>query len=277
MKKKKTVFYQSSMPRAGSTLLQNVFGQNPNFYVTPTSPLCEFVQGAKTVPSYSEEMKAQDVPWQNSFVKAWVKGGIQGYAEHLGKDKKYILDKSRAWINTYNYLNWLNLEPKIVVMVRSLEEVLASFEIKYQSNPQHFFGIENSAKIQNITQPERLVYYMNSFPLGMYISRLRDSIDTGQIRNMHVVRYEDFCSSPETVVSSIYDFFGIETFNHDFQDIKQITYEDDKIHGPFGDHKIREGAIKISPYRASSLFPKETLDNIRATNKWFYDLFGYTF
>jgi hypothetical protein len=33
---KQTIFYQSSLPRAGSTLLQNLIGQNPTFHVTPT-------------------------------------------------------------------------------------------------------------------------------------------------------------------------------------------------------------------------------------------------
>lgn len=29
------------MPRAGSTLLQNVMAQNPDIYATPTSGLCD--------------------------------------------------------------------------------------------------------------------------------------------------------------------------------------------------------------------------------------------
>ena len=33
----KKVFYNSSLPRAGSTLFQNIVGQNLDFYVTPTS------------------------------------------------------------------------------------------------------------------------------------------------------------------------------------------------------------------------------------------------
>jgi sulfotransferase len=32
----KTIYFQSSLPRTGSTLLQNLIGQNPNFHVTPT-------------------------------------------------------------------------------------------------------------------------------------------------------------------------------------------------------------------------------------------------
>ena len=41
------IFYQSSLPRAGSTLLQNIIGQNPDFYVTPTSGVLDLVYGAR--------------------------------------------------------------------------------------------------------------------------------------------------------------------------------------------------------------------------------------
>jgi sulfotransferase len=41
------IFFQSSLPRAGSTLLQNVMGQNPDFYVTPTSGVLELVYAAR--------------------------------------------------------------------------------------------------------------------------------------------------------------------------------------------------------------------------------------
>ena len=33
------IFYQSSLPRAGSTLLQNILSQNPDIYATPTASL----------------------------------------------------------------------------------------------------------------------------------------------------------------------------------------------------------------------------------------------
>ena len=43
------LFFQSSLPRAGSTLLQNIMGQNPDFYVTPTSGVLELVYAANWV------------------------------------------------------------------------------------------------------------------------------------------------------------------------------------------------------------------------------------
>lgn len=272
-------YYQSSMPRAGSTLLQNVMGQNPEFYVTPTSPLCEFIGSAKAVQTYSVELKAQENPWRDKALHGWLKQGMQGiYSEIAPAGAKYVLDKSRAWVNSYGLLNWIEPNPKVVVMVRSLEDVLASFESKYRQNPQYPFGIEDTSKIARITLPERLTYYMNSFPLGMYLARLQESMELGDIKKMHVIRYEDLCTNPEQVVRSIYDFFELPYYEgHDFNNVKQITWEDDKTHGPFGDHKIKEGAISLEPSKAFSLFSPSIIENIRTTNRWYYDNFGYSF
>ena len=54
------IFFQSSLPRAGSTLLQNVMGQNPEFYVTPTSGVLELVYASRANYTNSPEFKAQD-------------------------------------------------------------------------------------------------------------------------------------------------------------------------------------------------------------------------
>ena len=41
-------------------------------------------------------------------------------------------------------------------------------------------------------------------------------------------------------MNKIYDYLEVDRFNHDFKNIKQITEENDKIYGIFGDHKIRQ-------------------------------------
>jgi len=56
----KKIFFQSSLPRAGSTLLQNVMGQNPDFYVTPTSGVLELLYASRGNFTSSPEFKAQD-------------------------------------------------------------------------------------------------------------------------------------------------------------------------------------------------------------------------
>jgi len=56
----KQIYFQSSLPRAGSTLLQNIMGQNPDFYVTPTSGVLELLFSARNQYTTSPEFKAQD-------------------------------------------------------------------------------------------------------------------------------------------------------------------------------------------------------------------------
>jgi hypothetical protein len=56
----KKVFFNASLPRAGSTLLQNVLMQNPEIYATPTSGVVEFLLTARTLYTTGDAFKAQD-------------------------------------------------------------------------------------------------------------------------------------------------------------------------------------------------------------------------
>ena len=71
---KQTIFYQSSLPRAGSTLLQNLIGQNPAFHVTPTSGMIDLMLGARIGYNQNQEAKAGDKDkWREGFY-AFCKG-----------------------------------------------------------------------------------------------------------------------------------------------------------------------------------------------------------
>jgi len=89
------IFFQSSMPRAGSTLLQNILGQNPEFYVTPTSGVLELLYGARLNYSSNPEFKAQDSNLMQKGWQSFCKAGLEGWFKGL-TDKKYIVDKSRG-------------------------------------------------------------------------------------------------------------------------------------------------------------------------------------
>ena len=62
------IFYQSSLPRAGSTLLQNIMGQNPLFHVTPTSGMIDMMLGTRIGYNGNTEAKAGDKDkWREGF------------------------------------------------------------------------------------------------------------------------------------------------------------------------------------------------------------------
>ena len=90
----KNIFFQSSLPRSGSTLLQNILGQNPEFYVTPTSGVLELVFAARHNYSESLEFKAQDSVLMEEGFRGFCNGGLTGFYNSI-TDKPYVMDKSR--------------------------------------------------------------------------------------------------------------------------------------------------------------------------------------
>jgi sulfotransferase len=131
------LFYQSSLPRSGSTLLQNILAQNPDIYATPTSGVLELVFGARGNYTNSPEFKAQDAELMKKGWQAFAKNGMDAFYNAV-TDKKYVVDKSRGWGIHYDFLNTIFPEPKVVCMVRNLKDVFASMEKNYRKNPEKY-------------------------------------------------------------------------------------------------------------------------------------------
>jgi len=68
-------------------------------------------------------------------------------------------------------------------------------------------------------------------------------------QNCLFVRMEDLTSYPEEIMRSIYEYVGLDTFAHDFDNVKQTTIEDDSVYGLSPDlHKIRTKVEPVTPY-----------------------------
>jgi sulfotransferase len=243
------LFHQSSLPRAGSTLLQNILAQNPNIYATPTSGVLELVFAARGNYTDSPEFKAQDADLMRKGFLAFCTQGMKAYYEAI-TDRKYVIDKSRGWGIHYDFLNLLNPEPKIICMVRDLRDIFASMEKNYRKNPDKQDPILNWAQMQG-----------EVFRMG---------IDS----KMLFVKFEDLCLYPEQQMNRIYAYLDIPFYKHDFDNIEQVTKEDDEVYGAFGDHTIRT-KLEPVPSKAKTLLGKDVTDWIYNTYKWYFDQFGY--
>jgi sulfotransferase len=62
------------------------------------------------------------------------------------------------------------------------------------------------------------------------------SIDSGQFLYLW---YDDLVNNPEQTINKVYDFCGWEKFNHQFDNIKNLTPERDDLLGLLGLHDIR--------------------------------------
>lgn len=268
------LFYQSSLPRAGSTLLQNILAQNPDIYATPTSGVLELVFAARANYTTSPEFKAQDPELMRKGFHAFCRAGMRAYYEAI-TDKKYVIDKSRGWGIHYDFLNFVNPNPKIICMVRDLRDIFASMENNFRKHPDKQSAILDWSKMQGTTVPKRIDIWAQNPPVGMAIERLAEIHRLGINTNMLFVKFEDLCLYPDTEMRRIYDYLDIPYFQHDYDHIEQVTREDDEVYGVFGDHNIRT-KLEPVPSRAKQLLGYDVCKWITDNYKWFYDTFRYS-
>ena len=269
----KKIFFQSSLPRAGSTLLQNVMGQNPNFYVTPTSGVLELLYASRGNFTSSPEFKAQDIKVMEEGFKSYCKNGLEGFFNGI-TDKPYVIDKSRGWGIHYNFLNSFYPNPKIVCMVRDLRGVYSSMEKNFRKNQHLDLGIVNHTQMQGTTTEKRVDIWSNTQPVGLAIERIYQIIREGIDKKMLFIRFEDFCQNPEEEIFKIYKYLELPQYKHDFNNVEQLTKEDDSVYGIYGDHKIKR---EIKPLKRDyeEVLGPNLCNGILNKYKWYYQYFNY--
>lgn len=270
----KQIFFQSSLPRAGSTLLQNIIGQNPDFYVTPTSGVLELVFAARHNYTNSPEFKAQDTTTMDKGFRGFCKAGLYGFFDAI-TDKPYVLDKSRGWGYYQSFVNSFYPNPKIICMIRDPRAIMSSMEKQHRKHSiSRSSDIVDDKNINGITTLQRVMNWSTSQPVGLAFERLREIITQKLYKNMLFVRYEDLTKTPQKELTRIYNYLDIPEYNHNFDNIKQITQEDDNVYGIYGDHTIRS-KIEINENDYNKILGSDISEQIKQNYKWFYDIFNY--
>lgn len=269
------IFFQSSMPRALSTVFQNILAQNPDFYVTPTSGLLELFFGARNNYSTSPEFKAQDSELMKKAWEGFCKGAMQGWMNAI-TDKKYIMDKSRGWGVYKPFLDFFYPNPKIICLVRDLKDIVNSYEKIYRKSQHGHDPIRNDLTAQGTTVHKRVDEWMHpKNTIGRAAERIFEMIRQGYDDKILFVKAEDLCLYPENQMIRVYEYLGIEYYKHDFDNIEQVTQEDDAVYG-LGDglHTIRT-RLEMKPSDAKSILGADICDYLHKTYTWYYEKFGY--
>lgn len=227
------------MPRAGSTLLCNILAQNPDFHATATSGVLEVLVSIRNGWNNVDSFRASPNPEAKSRVMRSV---LEAY--YADVTKPYVFDKSRGWLAYLEMAEMLLGRPaKVLVPVRDIRDIISSFELIYRKHagtdalPQEKQNQSAWATLEGRVE----VWVASNAPVGSAYNRIKDAITRGFRDRMHFVHFEKLCSNPSAVMNGIYDFLGLPRFPHDFENVEQVTWEDDTEYG----------------------FPKESLHNIR--------------
>lgn len=269
----KQIFFQSSLPRSGSTLLQNLIAQHPKFYATPTSGLLEMLVLSRNYYTDGPEFKAQDSGVMREAFRGYCSAAVQGYFSAL-TDKPYVMDKCRGWGYFYDFADFFHENPKMICMVRDPRSVFASMEKNYRKHPDKSIVFGDTNFMDAVTVEDRVNIWANNPPVGLSMKRLQECILRGQAKKMLFVKYEDLVRRPQEQMDRVYKYLGVENHQHDFDNIEQVTQEDDKVHGIFGDHVIQP-TLNIHKEDYVEVLGMLACRSIRDAYPWFYDYFQY--
>ena len=272
----KDILFNSSMPRSGSTLLQNIFNQNPNFYATPTDGVLELLAGARERFTDAPEFKAAID--QDLSLQAWrnfCKGGLDAYVNTL-TDKQFVVLKSRGWKSNVSWMtNFLGEKPKIFCMVRNLKGIAASFEKLHRKNPDKTSQWLVEHEVRGTTVFKRVDMYMKNMPVNISLDRIEELYELGLDGSVMFIRAEDLTSRPQAIMDELYSIIGVESFTHNFDNVEQTTKENDVIHALDNDlHTIKN---KVEPIIEdyNEILGEAACNFIDTEYAWYQKAFGY--
>ena len=263
------------MPRACSTLMQNILNQNPDIYATGTDGSLELLFGARRNYTDSAEFKAND---HEQMLRAWrgfCKQGIQGYAEGLS-EKPNICIKSRGIGIHHNwYSTFMGEDIKVICMVRNLKSLYSSMEKIFRANQENHQFIQNHAEMQGTTTAKRIDIWSNGPPIGLALERFNQMILEGIDKKCLFVKMEDLQKKPEVEIGRVYKYLEMPDYKHDFNNVKQVTQEDDAVYGMApGLHTMRPKVQYAHPDYYDVL-GRDICDYIDNQYRWYQQYFNY--
>jgi len=247
----KKFFYLSGLQRSGSTVLGSILSQNPNIYVSPTSPLLDLVK--LTDDNWSSLTSNIKNKHPEQILNVF-RGLFDSLYEHT--NKSIIIDKNRYWPVNTDLLKAVTKEsPKIIVTVRDISEILASLLTINRKNDINI--IDNKLKEQEkfINDKTRCEYLWNNF-VSIAWNNIKICYDKNK-EYMYFVEYNDIVNNPEQTLTGIYNFLEIKPYKHNFNNIFNHEPENDfeTYAGLSGLHDVRP-VLKCTSLPAEQILGK---------------------
>lgn len=267
----KTYYFMAGLPRAGSTLLSSLLNQNPRFYSGPSSPVVPTMLALEQSLSNDELFLAYPKPEQAHKMISSVLGNY-----YSDVDKPVIFDKNRSWVNRMQYIpGYFGVEPKILVPVRNISEVLTSFITMLRRNPFTADGKINFLDEQLVkmniplTDDNRCEFLTSpNGILGQSYFGIQQALMEGRQAQLHFIEYDDLMNNPEETMKAIYEFLGEEYFEHDFSNITNVHKEKDaEVYGLPDMHDVRKELGKTAP-APEEVLTELTLQKCEGTEFW---------
>ena len=224
----KTIHFICGLPRSGSTLLANILAQNPAIHSTPTSACHETLFALRNQWDQWIEHQASSDLAKEENLQRMLNAMIHSYH---GTDRPIVMDKGRGWTAFLELAEFaLGRPAKVLVPVRNINQILASFEKihrkeahKRQQTGEYFQAQTVQGRCDFLRARDQV--------LGLAYNRLKDVGNRGLGSRLCLVEFDDLTHNPAETMEGIYKFLELPAFQHDFDNVEQYTWEDDRVYG----------------------------------------------
>lgn len=240
------MFFIAGMPRSGSTLLSSILSQNNNICAEGHSGLCQLMWDMHS--SFEGNAKSFIVANNKQYLQQKIISNIPHQYYEQNK-RKYVFDKFRLWIAQPNLdliHKYIDDDPKIIVLVRDMKEVISSYLRIYPAllDDYDIFSPDNHFMIS----VNSVLYAKNNFSDKFIF-----------------ISYDDLVLNTKKTMSNIYDYLKITNYEHQFEEIKNIYPENDiDGYGIPGLHDIRS---TIEKNKSKIILDKLIIDKCESINE----------
>jgi len=232
---KKTYFFLSGLPRAGTTLLGAILEQNPDIYVGATSPVLEILLSFDNTFNFNKTYRA--FPKEDFKVRTVSRIPDDWYSD---VDKPIIIDKNHGWTGAMSYAKLLSGNIKIICTVRSILEILSSWILLNRKSPDSFIDKDLKRFNLSLTDDNRCELLMKE-EYGN-VEQALYSLNKGFTEHpncLHLIEYDDLINDTKNIINGIYSFLELPTYKHNYDNIGHINQENDRVHGMPEMHHVK--------------------------------------
>lgn len=219
----KTIHFISGLPHSGSTLLCNILAQNPSIHTTPASGCHEILFGIRNQwDALIEHPSAQNLSEEKNLQRV-LRAVLNAYHD---TDRPVILDQGFGWLSLLEMAEFaLGRKAKVIVPVRSLSQICASFE-KLHRKTAHCRGERGDDFAAQTVRGRTGRLLSNQGVIGLAYNRLKDAVQRGLADRLLFVEFDQLTRSPQKTLNAIYDFLALDPYHHNFDCIEPYAHED---------------------------------------------------
>jgi hypothetical protein len=198
--------------------------QNPDIYAEGNSAVCQLMWDMQQ--SCQTTAKEQlDANYRHDTEYQLVKSIPDIYYQNT--TRPIVIDKCRSWTLAPNQdllRRYITDQPKTIVLTRPVNEIIESFASLHELNNKPFNANEYlEEESEPLMRSMRGVEWAKQVNEGEFL----------------FISYKELVDETNTVLDDIYRFIGVKRYEHDLNNIINMTPENDGVYGLIGMHDVR--------------------------------------